>query len=142
MGSVKEITRASMQSHAEPDPQSAELPVKGAYQPATISARTAQGGTVITASTPARLDGWRVACVGDLVSYPDGSTGRIVSGAGYAVHYMGRPWALIGSEIDNGDKIIANPQPTCPVRIRELAGQPIPGLLEPGYLAPYPIQTA
>lgn len=126
---------------AERDAQLARLPVKATYQPATIGAKTERGGVVMTASTQARLAGHRVACINDLVTYPDGTTARIVSGAGSSIHYMGRPWALVGSEIDNGDTIVASPQPAGLFQMRELVDEPIPGLLQPGYLAPYPTQT-
>jgi len=51
-----------------------------------------------------------VLTVGCRVTYPDGSTARVVSGAGsqYAIDECGI--ALVGSELDNGDMIISTPQ--------------------------------
>ncbi|WP_095996123.1 PAAR domain-containing protein [Serratia oryzae] len=54
--------------------------------------------------------GYAVARVGDEVIYPDGSTARIISGAGFAHMIEGLPVALVGSELDNGDEIISTPQ--------------------------------
>ena len=45
------------------------------------------------------------AALADIARYPDGSEVRIVSGAGVASVYDGRPIALVGSALDNGDHI-------------------------------------
>ncbi|MEF9673785.1 hypothetical protein QNM99_22885 [Pseudomonas sp. PCH446] len=37
----------------------------------------------------------RIACVGDLVRYPDGKESEIVSGAGIAAAFDGRPLAIV-----------------------------------------------
>lgn len=47
---------------------------------------------------------------GCTVSYPDGSTARIISSAGSRHTYEERGIALVGSELDNGDVIISTPQ--------------------------------
>jgi len=51
------------------------------------------------------------ALVGDEVVYPDGSRARIISGSGYAATDGGGvAFALVGSQLDNGDEIISTPQ--------------------------------
>jgi hypothetical protein len=47
---------------------------------------------------------------GCTVSYPDGTTARIVSSAGSQYATDGRGMALVGSVLDNGDEIISTPQ--------------------------------
>mgnify|MGYP001032250364 CR=1 FL=1 len=47
---------------------------------------------------------------GCTVTYPDGSTARIVSSAGSLHMFQDRGVALVGSRLDNGDEIISTPQ--------------------------------
>ncbi len=113
----------------------AARPVKGVYDLATLGSKTRLGGEVATASTGMEMDGHRIACVGDVVRYPDGTESKIVSGAGAALAYKGRPMAIVGSATDNGDTIISSLQSAA--QIREYADDDgIPGLLQPGYMAP------
>jgi predicted XRE-type DNA-binding protein/uncharacterized Zn-binding protein involved in type VI secretion len=113
----------------------AARPIKGTYDLATLGAKTKQGGEVATASTGMEISGHRIACVGDVVRYPDGSESKIVSGAGAALAYKGQPMAIVGSATDNGDTIITSLQSSA--QIREYADDAgIPGLLQPGYVAP------
>lgn len=44
------------------------------------------------------------------MTYPDGSSARIITSAGFAGMYQGRGIALVGSLLDNGDEIISTPQ--------------------------------
>ena len=92
------------------------------------------GGEVVLASQGEPADDFRIACVGDRVRYPDGSESVIVSGAGHASTYANRPIALVGSHIANGDRIVARAQSIGEIVVVE--GEPIPGLLEPGYAPP------
>lgn len=113
----------------------AARPVKGVYDLATLGSKTRLGGEVATASTDMAMDGHRIACVGDVVRYPDGTESRIVSGAGAALAYKGRPMAIVGSATDNGDTIVSSLQSAA--QIREYADDGgIPGLLQPNYMAP------
>ena len=113
----------------------AARPVKGTYDLATLGSKTRRGGEVATASTGMEMDGHRIACVGDMVRYPDGTESKIVSGAGAALAYKGRPMAIVGSATDNGDTITSSLQSAA--QIREYADDDgIPGLLQPGYVAP------
>lgn len=113
----------------------AARPIKGVYDLATLGSKTRLGGEVATASTGMAMDGHRIACVGDVVRYPDGTESRIVSGAGAALAYKGRPMAIVGSATDNGDTIVSSLQGAA--QIREYADDGgIPGLLQPNYMAP------
>ncbi len=113
----------------------ATRPVKATYDLATLGAKTRQGGDVVTASTDMEMDGHRIACVGDVVRYPDGTESKIVSGAGAALAYKDRPVAIVGSATDNGDTIISSLQSSA--QIQEYADDDgIAGLLQPGYVAP------
>ncbi|MDR2837807.1 MAG: PAAR domain-containing protein [Azonexus sp.] len=113
----------------------AARPIKGAHDLVTLGAKTKQGGEVATTSTGIEISGHRIACVGDMVSYPDGTESKIVSGAGAAQVYKGQPMAIVGSATDNGDTIITSLQSSAQIReYTDDAG--IPGLLQPGYMAP------
>lgn len=117
-------------------PQGISVPRKviARYPIATIGSRTRRGGEVVLAGQGEPADDFRIACVGDRVRYPDGSESVIVSGAGHASTYANRPIALVGSHIANGDRIVARAQSIGEIVVVE--GEPIPGLLEPGYAPP------
>jgi hypothetical protein len=66
--------------------------------------------------------------------FPDGSESVIVSGAGHASTIANRPIALVGSHVANGDRIVARAQSIGEIVVLE--GEPVPGLLEPGYVPP------
>jgi uncharacterized Zn-binding protein involved in type VI secretion len=113
----------------------ASRPIKASRDLATLGAKTQQGGEVVTASTDIQVNGYRIACVGDIVRYADGIECRIISGAGAALFYKSRPVAIVGSATDNGDIIISSLQSSA--RIQEYVDEDgIPGLLHPGYMAP------
>jgi len=105
------------------------------YAIATIGSRTSRGGQVVLASNEQHADDYRVACVGDRVRYPDGSESVIVSGAGHASTIANRPIALVGSHVANGDRIVARAQSMGEIVVLE--GEPVAGLLEPGYVPPH-----
>ena len=71
----------------------------------------------------------------DIVRYADGSEARIISGAGVASVYAGRPIALVGSELDNGDRI-TGPIHNGMVIVQYADEAPIKGLLDPSYVPP------
>ncbi|TDR80621.1 PAAR domain-containing protein [Paludibacterium purpuratum] len=97
------------------------------YYLATIGSRTRRGGTVVTASSGMEL----IARVGDKVRYPDGSETEIVSGAGSLLLIAGRPAAIVGSELANGDRIVTTTQTSCAVMPE---GKRAVGFLDPAYL--------
>jgi uncharacterized Zn-binding protein involved in type VI secretion len=104
------------------------------YPIATVGSRTSRGGQVVLASNDQFVDDFRIACVGDRVRYPDGSESVITSGAGHASTIANRPIALVGSHVANGDRIVSRAQSIGEIVVLE--GEPVPGLLEPGYLPP------
>jgi len=97
-----------------------------AYYLATIGSKTRLGGEVVTASSDMEL----IARVGDKVRYPDGSETEIISGAGSLLLIAGRPAAIVGSELANGDHIVTTTQTCCAV---EPAGKRVVGFLDPAY---------
>ena len=130
---------ACMNSHAFASPPLHEglpLPRKviARYPIATVGSRTSRGGQVVVPSNDPNADDFRIACVGDRVRYPDGSESVITSGAGHASTIGNRPIALVGSHVANGDRIVARAQSIGEIVVLE--GEPVPGLLEPGYLPP------
>lgn len=116
------------------------LPVIARYAVATLGSRTKQGGTVQTASTGMFCGGdHRIARVGDEVRYPDGTVAHITSGAGFAAIFDGKPLAIVGSHISNGDEIMESLNNDFQITIRE--GMPaVPGLLDPQYVPPQAAQ--
>jgi uncharacterized Zn-binding protein involved in type VI secretion len=124
-------TAASIKVHgAAPQPRK----VVTRYAIATIGSRTSRGGQVVVASSDQLADEFRIACVGDRVRYPDGSKSVITSGAGHASTFANRPIALVGSHVANGDRIVARAQSIGEIVVVE--GEPVPGLLKPGYMPP------
>lgn len=114
----------------------AARPVKGRYPAATENSTTERGGKIIATSGISTAGG-RVALVGDIVRYPDGSESRIVSGAGVASVYLGNSIALVGSELDNGDKI-NGPMHNGMTIVQYADDEPIKGLLDRTYVPPQP----
>lgn len=109
----------------------AAKPVKARYPAATESSTTERGGQVIATSGLGTIGG-RVALVGDLVRYPDGSQACIASGSGSALRYSNRSIALVGSALDNGDTI-TGPEHSGMAIVQYADEPPIPGLLDPSY---------
>ncbi|MFH4214374.1 PAAR domain-containing protein, partial [Acinetobacter baumannii] len=82
------------------------------------------GGLVNTSSNIGKIGGLSIARVGDEVIYADGTTSKIISGAGTACIVDGSPVALVGSRLENGDVIIDSPNTT--IAIRTYKDQPLP----------------
>lgn len=114
--------------------QLAAKPVKARYAAATENSTTERGGQII-ATSGLHTAGGRIALVGDIVRYADGSEARIISGAGVASVYDGHPIALVGSELDNGDRI-SGPIHNGMVIVQYADEEPIRGLLDPSYVPP------
>lgn len=130
---LRETSQTSASAHLH---GAAPLPRKviARYPIATIGSSTSRGGKVVLASNDQYADDFHIACVGDRVRYPDGSESVIVSGAGHASTIANRPIALVGSHVANGDRIVARAQSIGEIVVLE--GEPVPGLLEPGYVPP------
>ncbi|VWB27548.1 hypothetical protein BLA14095_01033 [Burkholderia lata] len=101
------------------------------YLFATIGALTERGGRVTTATSSLTLAGLEVACVGDVVTYDDGSEAAIIDGAGNN-HSGGKPFALVGSRLSNGDRIIETLRTSWGIHVRN--GQSVEGLFDPTYV--------
>lgn len=77
----------------------------------------------------------RAARVGDEVHYPDGTTASITSGAGFAAIDNGKPLAIVGSHVSNGDQIADTLNREFEIVLYEGAPE-IPGFLDPHYVPP------
>jgi uncharacterized Zn-binding protein involved in type VI secretion len=134
---MKRMSAAEMSSvdHEVAVSVPANRKVMARYPIATVGSHTVRGGKVIVADHELHMDGFRVACVGDRVRYPDGSESIIVSGAGNASTFGDRPIALVGSHVENGDRIALSQQNMGEIVLFE-GDAPITGLLQPGYLPP------
>lgn len=71
--------------------------------------KTKKGGLVRASTDTYKVKGISLALVGDEAIYTDGSTAKIISGAGSAITVHNRSAALIGSPLENGDEIIDSP---------------------------------
>ncbi|ENX39200.1 PAAR domain-containing protein [Acinetobacter sp. NIPH 2100] len=94
------------------------------YYVATHGAKSRNDGLVNASSHAVKVAGLSLARVGDEVIYADGTTSKIISGAGTACVVDGSPAALIGSRLENGDEIVESPNTTIAIRIYK--DQPIP----------------
>lgn len=93
-------------------------PVIAIYRLAVPGSLTARGGKVTKASSTRKVsleNGTEAAFAleHDEVTYADGSTARIANSAGQQFCEGNRGFALVGSVLDNGDKIISMPQNSC-----------------------------
>jgi len=93
------------------------------YYVATHGAKSQKGGLVNATSHVVKIDDLSLARVGDEVIYADGTTSKIICGAGTACIVDGLPVALVGSHLENGDVIIESPNTSITIRIFE--DQPI-----------------
>lgn len=125
---------------AENDDDSRRHPVTAIWRHAVVGSLARHGGTVSSASTGGKIitsSGKMagMALVGDRVTYPDGTSARIISGAGYSHQYGVRGFARVGSKQDNGDDIISMPQNIS----RLTTGEGIP--MANGFLVAAPLET-
>lgn len=128
-------TAVSSPGHEAAVPAPVIRKVMARYPIATVGSHTARGGQVVAGDNDLQMDGFRIACVGDRVRYPDGSESIIVSGAGNASTFGDRPIALVGSHVENGDRISLSQQNMGEIVLFE-GDAPIAGLLQPGYMPP------
>ena len=83
---------------------------------ATTGALTQNGGKIEKTSANNLFtleDGSEInrAMVGDYVVYPDGTRAKIINGSGSVnTNGSGVSFALVGSQLDNGDVIVSTPQ--------------------------------
>ena len=72
-------------------------------------AKTRDGGLIRASTDTYKVKGISLALVGDEAIYADGSTAKIISGAGSAITVHDRSAALVRSPLENGDEIIDSP---------------------------------
>lgn len=105
-------------------------PVIAIYRLAVEGSLTRDRGVLKTATKGIEIEiapgkKLHVAQTQDDVVYPDGSTAKIISGAGQAGHFAsGRSIALVGSRLSNGDEIISTPQKSAIKTLHK--GLPVP----------------
>ncbi|WP_175864899.1 PAAR domain-containing protein [Burkholderia cepacia] len=101
---------------------------------ATIGSRTKRGGWVAEVAGKTSYRGLMLARVGDVVRYDDGTEAVVVDGAGFSATSDGKPMALVGSRLSNGDVITQTLQDGAGIRVTD--DKPIPGLFDPAYVPP------
>jgi len=104
---------------------------KPTYAFATIGSITERGGRVTHVTTKAEFKGKALARVGDTVTYDDGTEATIVDGAGFAASWGGKPLALVGSRLSNGDRITESTQTVWGIVVQH--GESILGLFDSTY---------
>jgi hypothetical protein len=67
------------------------------------------------------------------VHYPDGTVAHITSGAGFAAIDDGKPLAIVGSHVSNGDVIAESLQSSMEILILD-GLPPIAGFLDPHFV--------
>lgn len=77
-----------------------------AYFVVSHGSKTKHGGLIRASTVSFKVKGISFAVVGDEAIYADGSTAKIISGAGEALTVCGHSAALVGSHLDNGDEIV------------------------------------
>ena len=90
---------------------------KTLYHLAVNGAKTKNGGLVKASALKCRIGGFAIALVGDDVIYEDGTISKIISGAGKACVVEGKPVALVGSHLENGDEIVDSPNKSVSINI-------------------------
>jgi len=103
---------------------------------ATIGAQTKRGGYVTSATSGLMICNLRAALVGDIVTYRDGSEAVIIDGAGSLGIYRDESFALVGSSLSNGDKIISTPWEDGVSGLFVSEGEHPKGLFDPSYVPP------
>ncbi|MPW43328.1 hypothetical protein A7A69_10475 [Acinetobacter sp. Ac_1271] len=90
---------------------------KTLYHLAVNGAKTKNGGLVKASAVACKIGGLSIALVGDDVLYSNGTTSKIISGAGSACIVEGKSVALVGSHLENGDEIIDSPNKSVAINI-------------------------
>lgn len=113
LANADEEQRQIFKSHVE---EMKDRSLVAIWRFATAGSLTRNGGKIEEASANNSFtleDGSEVklAMVGDYVVYPDGTRARIINGSGSVnTNGNGVSFALVGSQLDNGDVIVSTPQ--------------------------------
>ncbi|WP_197732804.1 PAAR domain-containing protein [Paraburkholderia pallida] len=102
------------------------------YAFASVGSRTERGGWIDKATTTLAYRGLTLACIGDIVRYDDSSEATIIDGAGFAAVWNDKPFALVGSRVSNGDRIIESLQDALGINVHP--DIPIAGLFDSAYV--------
>lgn len=106
------------------------------YAFATIGARTERGGYVTKASSGLFICNLRAALVGDIVTYHDGSEAVIKDGSGSLSYDGDKCFALVGSNLSNGDKIVFTPWEDGQSGLFVAEDEKPEGFFDPSYVPP------
>jgi hypothetical protein len=106
------------------------------YAFATIGARTARGGCITHVSSELTICHLRAALVGDIVTYADASQAVIVDGSGKRGRYRDKCFALVGSNLSNGDKIVSTPWEDGISGLFVAEGEKVEGMFDASYVPP------
>jgi hypothetical protein len=102
----------------------------------TMGSRSERGGCASHVATKAEYRGLAPLRGGNTVVYDDGSEAAGVDGAGCAVSRDGRPFAIVGSRLSNGDWVTETTQDGGSIKVH--SGKPVPGLFYPAYVPSLP----
>ena len=106
------------------------------YAFATVGARTERGGYITKATSGLVICDLRAALVGDIVTYPDGSQAVIKDGSGSLGSERANCFALVGSTLSNGDKIVFTPWEDRESGLFVAEGETPEGLFDASYVPP------
>lgn len=106
------------------------------YAFATLGARTERGGYITKATSGLVICDLRAALVGDIVTYPDGSQAVIMDGSGSLGLDRATCFALVGSTLSNGDKIVSTPWGDRESGLFVAEGETPEGLFDASYVPP------
>lgn len=138
LAAMNDESRAIIEEQAE---YCRQHPVTAIYRIAVAGSRTRLGGVADEFCTDPEkgykigLGNGKCASVlteGCTVTYPDGSTAKIVSTAGDLHTFEDRGVAVVESQLDNGDTIISTPQDIGVLLAREGVPMPANFLVMPG----------
>ena len=104
--------------------------IRRTYIAAFEGAKTADGGEILHGSGIFATEGRTLVRVGDIATYPDGSTAVILAGAGKAMEIAGCPPPSSAAPEQRRPHCIQSCHSTRTPRAR---GRPHPGLLDPTY---------
>jgi uncharacterized Zn-binding protein involved in type VI secretion len=110
--------------------------IKARHLFVTAGSLTERGGRITKATSAITVAGLALARVGDVVTYEDSSQAVITDGAGEFAIDDGKPLALVGSRLSNGDQIVQTLQSSWGLDMED--AKDVKGLFDPSYVPPPP----
>ena len=101
----------------------------------TIGLRSERGGWGSHVTTKAEYRALALSWGGDTVTYDD-SEAASVDGVGRAALWDGKPFALVGSRLSNGDWITETTRDGGSIKVH--SDKPVPGIFAPAYMPSLP----